>query len=88
MFELFRQRDSSNTRAHGGLGLGLSVVRHLVELHGGTVRAESRGEGRGATFTVRLPAAQGRSRWPRRRPPRPRPSPVPARRPTRRRSKA
>jgi PAS domain S-box-containing protein len=55
VFELFRQRDSSNTRAHGGLGLGLSVVRHLVELHGGTVVAESPGEGRGATFTVRLP---------------------------------
>jgi PAS domain S-box-containing protein len=55
VFELFRQRDSSNTRVHGGLGLGLSVVRHLVELHGGTVRAESAGEGRGARFTVRLP---------------------------------
>jgi PAS domain S-box-containing protein len=55
VFELFRQRDSSNTRAHGGLGLGLSVVRHLVELHGGTVRAHSAGEGRGATFVVRLP---------------------------------
>jgi PAS domain S-box-containing protein len=55
VFELFRQRDSSNTRAHGGLGLGLSVVRHLVELHGGTVRAASAGEGQGATFTVRLP---------------------------------
>ena len=55
VFELFRQRDSSNTRVHGGLGLGLSVVWHLVELHGGTVRAESAGEGRGATFTVRLP---------------------------------
>ena len=55
VFELFRQRDSSNTRSHGGLGLGLSVVRHLVELHGGTVRAESRGEGRGAAFPVRLP---------------------------------
>jgi PAS domain S-box-containing protein len=55
VFELFRQRDSSNTRVHGGLGLGLSVVRHLVELHGGTVRAESAGEGRGASFTVRLP---------------------------------
>jgi PAS domain S-box-containing protein len=55
VFELFRQRDSSNTRAHGGLGLGLSVVRHLVELHGGTVRAHSAGEGRGASFTVTLP---------------------------------
>jgi len=55
VFELFRQRDSSNTRVYGGLGLGLSVVRHLVELHGGTVHAESLGEGRGATFTVRLP---------------------------------
>ncbi len=55
VFELFRQRDSSNTRAHGGLGLGLSVVRHLVEMHGGTVRADSRGEGQGASFTVRLP---------------------------------
>jgi PAS domain S-box-containing protein len=55
VFELFRQRDSSNTRAHGGLGLGLSVVRHLVELHGGTVKAYSEGEGRGATFTVTLP---------------------------------
>jgi signal transduction histidine kinase len=55
LFERFWQADSSTTRAHGGLGLGLAVVRHLVELHGGTVSAESEGEGRGATFTVQLP---------------------------------
>jgi PAS domain S-box-containing protein len=55
VFERFRQSDSSSTRAHGGLGLGLALVRHLVELHGGTVSAESPGEGKGAIFTVRLP---------------------------------
>jgi PAS domain S-box-containing protein len=55
VFERFRQSDSSSTRAHGGLGLGLALVRHIVELHGGTVAAASGGEGHGATFTVRLP---------------------------------
>ena len=55
VFDRFSQADSSSTRAHAGLGLGLSIVRHLVELHGGTVQAFSRGEGQGATFAVRLP---------------------------------
>jgi PAS domain S-box-containing protein len=55
VFERFRQVDSSTTRAYGGLGLGLAIVRHLVELHGGSVRAQSAGEGQGATFSVRLP---------------------------------
>ena len=59
VFELFRQGDSSNTRAHGGLGLGLAVVRQLVELHGGTVNATSAGErSGGAVFTIRLPMAR------------------------------
>jgi signal transduction histidine kinase len=55
VFERFRQADSTTTRASGGLGLGLAITRHLVELHGGAIRAESLGEGRGATFTVELP---------------------------------
>ena len=55
IFERFRQADSSTTRAHGGLGLGLAIVRHLVEMHGGTIRAESLGDEQGATFTINLP---------------------------------
>ncbi|HYU97638.1 MAG TPA: ATP-binding protein [Pyrinomonadaceae bacterium] len=57
VFERFRQADSSSTRAHGGLGLGLAIVRNLVELHGGTVSAESKGTGHGAKFIVQLPIA-------------------------------
>ena len=55
VFDTFRQSDGSSKRNFGGLGLGLAIVRHLVELHGGTVTAASPGEGQGATFTVRLP---------------------------------
>ena len=54
-FDRFQQADSSVTRKHGGLGLGLSITRHLVEMHGGSIEARSDGKGRGATFTVRLP---------------------------------
>ena len=56
VFDRFRQADSSSRRAHTGLGLGLALVKHLVELHGGSVRAESAGEGLGATFVVALPS--------------------------------
>lgn len=56
VFDRFRQGDSSSTRAHGGIGLGLAICRHIVELHGGTIEAASEGEGRGTTFTIRLPA--------------------------------
>ncbi len=56
-FDRFRQADGSTTREYGGLGLGLAIVRHLTELHGGTVSAASEGEGKGAAFTVKLPLA-------------------------------
>jgi signal transduction histidine kinase/ActR/RegA family two-component response regulator/HAMP domain-containing protein len=59
VFDRFRQADSSTTRVHGGLGIGLAIVRHLVEMHGGQVSASSAGPGAGSTFTVQLPAAFG-----------------------------
>jgi signal transduction histidine kinase/CHASE1-domain containing sensor protein/CheY-like chemotaxis protein len=55
VFDRFRQADSTTTRQHGGLGLGLAIARHLVEIHGGTIKAESLGAGRGAMFSLRLP---------------------------------
>jgi signal transduction histidine kinase len=61
VFDRFRQQDAASTRIHGGLGLGLSIVRHLVELHGGTVEARSAGPGQGATFLVRVPVAPVRA---------------------------
>ncbi|EYF03913.1 hybrid sensor histidine kinase/response regulator [Chondromyces apiculatus] len=61
VFDRFRQADSTSTRPHSGLGLGLAIARHLIELHGGVVRAESSGEGKGAVFTVDMPIAVGAS---------------------------
>ncbi|HEX3250056.1 MAG TPA: PAS domain S-box protein [Pyrinomonadaceae bacterium] len=57
VFDRFRQADQKTSRQHGGMGLGLAIVRHLVEMHGGSVRASSEGDGKGATFTVMLPIA-------------------------------
>lgn len=62
VFDYFRQEDGSTTRHFGGLGLGLAIVRQVVELHGGTVHAESQGEGLGATFAIRLPSQQALER--------------------------
>jgi len=62
IFDRFRQADVSTTRAHGGLGLGLAIVQHLIEIHGGTVHAHSAGVGKGATFNIRLPAHPTRAR--------------------------
>lgn len=63
VFDRFRQIDSATTRRYGGLGLGLAIVRHLVELHGGTVRAKSAGEGQGASFIVTLPLPILQEEW-------------------------
>lgn len=59
IFERFRQADSSSTRSHGGLGIGLAIAQHLVALHGGTIRAESDGKNSGATFIIELPLVRG-----------------------------
>ena len=66
VFERFRQADASMTRRHGGLGLGLAIVKHLIEQHGGTVRAESPGEGQGSSFSFELPLAKAMTRAERR----------------------
>ena len=64
VFDRFRQADSTTTRHHGGLGLGLAIARHLVEIHGGTIKAESEGEGCGATFTIKLPVIEAAMKHP------------------------
>jgi PAS domain S-box-containing protein len=61
VFDRFRQADSSSTRQYGGLGLGLAIARHLVEMHGGTIQVESPGDGQGATFTVEIPLMSART---------------------------
>lgn len=62
VFERFSQQDGSAARRYGGLGLGLAIVRHIVELHGGSVNAESEGLGKGSTFRIRLPLPPALSR--------------------------
>ncbi len=62
VFDRFRQADSSTTRQHGGLGLGLAIARHLVEIHGGSIQAESPGKGHGSSFTITLPLLDSKSR--------------------------
>jgi signal transduction histidine kinase len=64
VFERFQQAEGVHQRGHSGLGLGLAIVRHIVELHGGTAAAESEGPGRGATFRVRLPLTDARAEAP------------------------
>ncbi|MDX2099499.1 MAG: response regulator [Leptolyngbyaceae cyanobacterium bins.59] len=64
VFERFRQADSTTTRPHGGLGLGLAIARHIIEMHGGTIQALSEGEGKGATFQLVLPLLSSRARSP------------------------
>jgi CheY-like chemotaxis protein/nitrogen-specific signal transduction histidine kinase len=76
VFDRFRQEDGRSTRVHGGLGLGLAITRHLVELHGGTIAAQSDGPGQGTRFTVTLPVTAVRR--PSERTPRPVPSPMAA----------
>src|SRR5688500_7100640 len=64
VFDRFRQADSTTTRHHGGLGLGLAIARHLVEIHGGAIKAESLGDGRGAKFTITLRIAEATTSGP------------------------
>jgi signal transduction histidine kinase len=58
VFERYKQANNSTTNRKGGLGLGLAIVKHLAELHGGSITAESEGEGKGSTFTVRIPLSE------------------------------
>ena len=64
VFDRFSQEDSSSTRTHDGLGLGLAIVRHLAELHGGSVTVVSGGTGKGSTFSITIHWRLWRSRWP------------------------